>query len=109
MRRPRVSVRPNGSRAPASPLYDGHIIYNEDLAAIKLKKKELVLNKPIYAGMCILDLSKRHMYEFHYDVIKPKYGAKAKLLFTDTDSLWAFKRALTLVTWMPIFSTMTDV
>ena len=74
-------------RKIASPLYDGHIIYNEDLAAIKLKKKELVLNKPIYAGMCILDLSKRHMYEFHYDVIKPKYCAKAKLLFTDTDSL----------------------
>ena len=74
-------------RKIASPLYDGHIIYNEDLAAIKMKKKEMVLNKPIYAGMCILDLSKRHMYEFHYDVMKPRYGAKAKLLFTDTDSL----------------------
>eukprot|EP01050_Picozoa_sp_SAG11_P061825 SAG11_NODE_41339_length_195_cov_20.406250_1_plen_51_part_01 len=32
------------------------------------------LNKPIYAGMCILDLSKLHMYQFHYDVIKKKYG-----------------------------------
>ena len=74
-------------RKVASPLYDGHMIYNDDLAAIKLKKKELILNKPIYAGMCILDLSKRHMYEFHYDVIRPKYGDRAKLLFTDTDSL----------------------
>ena len=74
-------------RKVASPLYDGHMIYNEDLAAIKLKKKEMLLNKPIYAGMCILDLSKRHMYEFHYDVMKPKYGDRAKLLFTDTDSL----------------------
>ena len=51
-----------------SPLYDGHIIYSDDLAAIKMKKKKLVLNKPIYAGMCILDLSKLHMYKFHYDV-----------------------------------------
>ena len=74
-------------RKIASPLYDGHMIYNEDLAAIKMKKKELTLNKPIYAGMSILDLSKLHMYRFHYDVIKQRYGSKAKLLFTDTDSL----------------------
>ena len=74
-------------RKIASPLYDGHIIYNEDLVAIKQKKKEIMLNKPIYAGMCILDLSKLHMYRFHYDVIKAQYGDKAKLLFTDTDSL----------------------
>ena len=74
-------------RKIASPLYDGHIIYNEDLVAIKQKKKEIMLNKPIYVGMCILDLSKLHMYRFHYDVIKAQYGDKAKLLFTDTDSL----------------------
>eukprot|EP01044_Picomonas_judraskeda_P004016 COSAG03_NODE_344_length_8812_cov_3.890049_4_plen_365_part_00 len=74
-------------RKIASPLYDGHMIYNEDLAAIKMKKKEIVLNKPIYAGMSILDLSKLHMYRFHYDVVKQRYGSKSKLLFTDTDSL----------------------
>ena len=71
----------------ASPLYDGHIIYSEHLAALKMKKKSITLNKPIYAGMAILDLSKLHMYQFHYDYIKPKYGDKAKLLMTDTDSL----------------------
>ena len=75
-------------RKIASPLYDGHIIYNDTLTAIKKKKKTITLDKPIYCGMAILDLSKLHMYRFHYDYIKPKYGNKATLLMTDTDSLF---------------------
>jgi hypothetical protein len=75
------------ARKIASPLHAGHMIYNEHLAVIKKHKKEILFNKPIAVGMSILDLSKIHMYDYHYNTIKAKYGEKAKLLFTDTDSL----------------------
>ena len=62
-------------------------IFNEDLVAVHKIKETLTLNRPAYVGMCILDLSKTLMYDFHYNYIGDKYGDKAKLLFTDTDSL----------------------
>ena len=69
------------------PTYVSCKIFNEDLVAVHKIKETLTLNRPAYVGMCVLDLSKTLMYDFHYNYIKDKYGDKAKLLFTDTDSL----------------------
>ena len=71
----------------AKPTYVSSKIFNEDLVAVHKIKETRTLNKPAYVGMCILDLSKVLMYDFHYNYIKNKYNDKAKLLFTDTDSL----------------------
>jgi len=62
-------------------------IFNENLVAVHSVKEKLVLDKPIYVGFCILDLSKWLMYDFHYGYMKKKYRDSAQLLFTDTDSL----------------------
>ena len=71
----------------SKPTYVSSKIFNENLVGVHTKKEKLLLNKPSYVGMCILDLSKIHMYDFHYNYIKKKYP-DSQLLFTDTDSLF---------------------
>ena len=71
----------------SKPTYVSSKIFNENLVAVHKIKETLTLNRPAYVGMCILDLSKTLMYDFHYNYIKQKYDSKAELLFTDTDSL----------------------
>ena len=51
-----------------------------------MKKTEILMNKPVYLGLLILELSIILMYEFWYDYVKPKYGEKVKLCYMDTDS-----------------------
>ena len=82
-----VNTQERLKKLVAKPNFKSHKIFNENLVSVHLKKTSLLMNKPVYLGMCILDLSKTIMYDFHYNYIKPKYGVKAKLLFTDTDSL----------------------
>ena len=82
-----VNNKKQAEKLSAKPNFYHCNIFSEDLVAIHMKKTKLVFNKPVYLGMCILDLSKTLMYDFHYNYINQKYGNKAKLLFTDTDSL----------------------
>ena len=67
------------------PTYITHKRFGKDYAAIHEIKPVLILNKPIYVGFTVLDLSKWKMYDFHYNFIKKNFDAE--LLFTDTDSL----------------------
>ena len=71
----------------ASPLYSRHVIFTNDLVGIDMHKSRLLLNKPVYTGMTILDKSKILMYDFFYNHLKKQYGEKCELLYTDTDSL----------------------
>ena len=61
-------------------------LIDDNLAIIEMKKVKVKMNKPIYLGLSILDISKITMYEFVYDFIKSKYGSNAKLCYMDTDS-----------------------
>ena len=60
--------------------------FSENLLATEMKKAKVKMNKPVYLGMSILDISKTLMYEFWYRYLKPKYKGKVKLCYMDTDS-----------------------
>lgn len=62
-------------------------IGSESFRIIQRSATTVKLDKAIYAGSSILDLSKLHMYKFHYDIMQPRYGSGLKLIMTDTDSL----------------------
>ena len=71
------------------PTYIGYRKFGKNLVAIHEKKEWLTLNKPIYVGNAILELSKLAMYKFYYDFVKKKCK-NPNLLFPDTDS-WCIK------------------
>ena len=58
--------------------YMSHNIFDNNLVAVRKSKITLALSKPVYIGMCILDLSKILMNEFHYDYIKNEYDNKSR-------------------------------
>ena len=69
------------------PNFKSRIVFSENLVGCEMGKKCIVMNKPVYIGQAILDLSKIVMYEFHYDYMVPKYRGNLKLCYMDTDSL----------------------
>ena len=70
----------------SEPNYPTAKHFSENLLVIEVKKTKVKLNKPVYLGMSILDITKTIMNEFWYDYIKPKYEDRAKVCYMDTDS-----------------------
>ena len=73
------------SKLTSKPTYISCKIFNENLVAVHKIKEKTTLKRP--ACVCILDISKTLMYDFHYNYVKSQYGDKTNLLFTDTNSL----------------------
>ena len=69
------------------PNFKSGVLFGENLMGCEMDKIKVVMNKPVYLGQAILDLSKIVMYEFHYDYMVPKYGDRLRLCYMDTDSL----------------------
>ena len=74
------------SKLVSEPNYHTINLISEYLSIIEMKKTKIKMSKSIYLGLSILEISKTLMYEFWYDYMKPKYGNKVKLCYTDTDS-----------------------
>ena len=81
-----VTTDKKRNQLASEPNYHTTKYFSENLMAIEMKKTKVKMNKPIYLGMSILDISKTLMYEFWYDYIKPKYQDRAKLCYMDTKS-----------------------
>lgn len=74
-------------KSVGSPTFKRSKIIDDQLVGVEMRYSSVKLNKPYYIGVAILELAKRHMYEFHYDVMKTVFGPGLRLLYTDTDSL----------------------
>ena len=81
-----VTTDKKRSKLGSEPNYHTINLIFEDLSIIEMKKTNVKMNKPIYLGLSILEISKILMYEFWYDYMKPKYGNDVKLCYMDTDS-----------------------
>ena len=81
-----VTTDKKKSKLVSEPNYYTINCISEDLSIIEMNKTKVKMNKPIYLGLSISEISKILMYEFWYDYMKPKYGNNVKLCYMDTDS-----------------------
>ena len=81
-----VTAAKRRNQLVSEPNYRTTKWFSEKLLAIEIKKTKVKMNKPVYLGLSILEISKTLMYEFWYDYLKPKYGDSVKLCYMDFDS-----------------------
>ncbi|XP_060861776.1 uncharacterized protein LOC132938774 [Metopolophium dirhodum] len=82
-----VSSEQKARKLMAKTSFKDRTIYSKNLMAIHQHKETIKFDKAIYVGFAILDVSKTFMYDFHYNVMKKRYGTKISSLYSDTDSL----------------------
>ena len=82
----RVTTERRRNYLVSEPNYHYQITITENVLAVEVKKAQILMNKPNYLGLSILDLSKTVIYEFWYNYVKPKYGENTKLCYMDTGS-----------------------
>ena len=70
----------------SEPNYHTTKWFSENLLTVEMKKIKVKMNKPVYLGLSILEISKTLIYEFWYGSLKPKYTDNVKLCYMDTDS-----------------------
>ena len=83
-----VTTEERNIKLVSEPNYHTTKQFSENVLAIEMKKAKVKMNKPLYLGMSILDISKTLRYEFWYDCVKPKYNNKVKLCYMATDSFF---------------------
>ena len=81
-----VTTEYKRNKLASEPNYHSTKCISKHLLVMEMKKKEVKRNKSIYLGLSVLDLSETLMFEFWYDYLKPMYGDKIRLCYTDTDS-----------------------
>ena len=81
-----VTTDKKRSKLVSEPNYHTINLISENLSIIEMKKTKVKMNKPVYLGLSILEISKMLMYEFWYDYMKPKYNDNVRLCYMDTDT-----------------------
>ena len=81
-----VTTDKKRSKLVSEPNFYAMNLISKNLSIIEMKKTKIKMNKPIYLGLSILEISKILMYEFWYDYVKPKYNDKVRLCYMDTNS-----------------------
>ena len=70
----------------SEPMFSYYTVFYRKVISNRNEKTEIPMNKPVYLGLLILELSKMFKYEFRYDYVKPKYGENTKRCYMDIDS-----------------------
>ena len=81
-----VTTNKQRNKFASEPNYHSTKYISKDLLIMEMKKAKVKMNKPMYLGQVVLDISKTLMYVFWYDYLKPKYRDKVKLCYMDADS-----------------------